>query len=90
MKIETQTLLTNMDIAKLVIESEFNVSDEARRAGQLDLFESDILALRIQHVGAKLLKITGDVNFVAGIAAMLSHQYLPQEEYTAEEIAALG
>ena len=90
MNFEIQTLLTNMDIAKLVIETEFNVSDEARSAGQLDLFPSEILELRIQHIGAKLLKLTGDANFVAGIAAMLCHQYLPQEHYTAEEIAALG
>lgn len=90
MPLETQTLLNNIDIAKLVIENEFNISDEARSGGQLDLFASDILELRIQRIGVKLLKLTGDVQFVAGVAALLCHQYLPQDEYSAEDIAGFS
>ena len=86
MPLETQILLNNIDIAKLVIENEFNISDEVRSGGQLDLFASDILELRIQRIGVKLLKLTGDVHFVTGVAALLCHQYLPQDEYCAEDI----
>lgn len=84
---ETKTLLANMDIAQLVIEREFALSDETYTSGQLDFFPEDIHEIRIQHVAGKLYKITSDENFVTGIVALLRHIYLPMETHTAEEIA---
>lgn len=86
----TKTLISQLEVAQLVIDKEFNLSEEAYGATQLDLFAEQITEIRIQRIGAKLMKMTKDENFVSGVVAMLNHVYLPEEYYTAEEIAGLG
>uniref|UniRef100_UPI004047212C hypothetical protein n=1 Tax=Rheinheimera sp. TaxID=1869214 RepID=UPI004047212C len=86
----TKTLISQLELAQLVIDKEFNLSEEAYGATQLDLFAEQITEIRIQRIGAKLMKMTKDENFVSGVVAMLNHVYLPEEYYTAEEIAGLG
>ena len=86
----TRTLISQLEVAQLVIDKEFNLSEEAYGATQLDLFAEQITEIRIQRIGAKLMKMTKDENFVSGVVAMLNHVYLPDEYYTAEEIAGLG
>ncbi|MBZ9612697.1 hypothetical protein MN202_04775 [Rheinheimera muenzenbergensis] len=86
----TKTLISQLEVAQLVIDKEFNLSEEAYGATQLDLFAEQITEIRIQRIGAKLMKMTKDENFVSGVVAMLNHVYLPDEYYTAEEIAGLG
>ena len=86
----TKTLISQLEVAQLGIDKEFNLSEEAYGATQLDLFAEQITEIRIQRIGAKLMKMTKDENFVSGVVAMLNHVYLPDEYYTAEEIAGLG
>ena len=86
----TKTLISQLEVAQLVIDKEFNLSEEAYGATQLDLFDEQITEIRIQRIGAKLMKMTKDENFVSGVVAMLNHVYLPDEYYTADEIAGLG
>lgn len=86
----TKTLISQLEVAQLVIDKEFNLSEEAYGATQLDLFAEQITEIRIQRIGAKLMKMTKDENFVSGVVAMLNHVYLPDEYYTEEEIAGLG
>ncbi|MBU1308874.1 MAG: hypothetical protein KKE30_05000 [Gammaproteobacteria bacterium] len=86
----TKTLISQLEVAQLVIDKEFNLSEEAYGATQLDLFAEQITEIRIQRIGAKLMKMTKDENFVSGVVAMLNHVYLPDEYYTAEEIAGLS
>ena len=86
----TKTLISQLEVAQLVIDKEFNLSEEAYGATQLDLFAEQIIEFRIQRIGAKLMKMTKDENFVSGVVAMLNHVYLPDEYYTAEEIAGLS
>lgn len=86
----TKTLISQLEVAQLVIDKEFNISDEAYGATQLDLFEGQVIEIRIQRIAAKLMKMTKDENFVSGVVAMLNHVYSPDEYYTAEEIAELG
>ena len=86
----TKTLISQLEVAQLVIDKEFNISKEAYGATQLDLFEEQNIEIRIQRTAAKLFKMTKDENFVSGVIAMLNHVYLPDEYYTAEEIAGLG
>ena len=86
----TKTLISQLEVAQLVIDKEFNLSEETYGATQLDLFAEQITEIRIQRIGAKLMKMTKDENFASGVIAMLNHVYLPDEYYTADEIAGLG
>ena len=86
----TKTLLSQLEVALLVIHKEFSVDENAHGAAQLDLFEEKMTEIHIQRIATNLFKLTKDENFVGGVVAMLKHVYLPEEYYTAEEIAALG
>ena len=86
----TKTLISQLEVAQLVIDKEFSVSEEAYGATQLELFEDQITEIRIQRIAAKLMKMTKDENFVSGVVAMLKHVYLPDEYFSEEEIAELG
>ncbi|MCC5453352.1 hypothetical protein LMJ53_16675 [Rheinheimera sp. UJ51] len=80
----TQTLINNMELAQVIINQEFNVNDEGLGYEQLDLFPESIHKVRIKKVAARLLNITDDANFVAGVVAMLNNVYLPQRIYNDE------
>lgn len=85
----TNVFLKNLEIAQLVIDNEFHVK-EAHDTMQPDFFPDHLAEIRIQRIAARLFKMTSDENFVSGVVAMLQHVYIPEEHFTAEEIAALS